>query len=92
MYREYKGDDVVGPARIGRVMFTKTGKSIDYKGRRFTVMRLMEIKCLNQFRMVECQANRVFGRDLSHESDPHPVFNWFQSMKIHNALSLGVLS
>jgi hypothetical protein len=36
---EYKGDDVVGPARIGRVTFTKTGKSVDYKGRRFTTLR-----------------------------------------------------
>lgn len=39
MYLEFKGDDVVGPARIGRVTFTKTGKSIDYKGRRFTTLR-----------------------------------------------------
>ena len=39
MYMEYKGDDVVGPARIGRVTFTKTGKSVDYKGRRFTTLR-----------------------------------------------------
>jgi len=35
---EYKGDDIVGPARIGRVTFTKTGKSVDYKGRRFTTL------------------------------------------------------
>ena len=39
MYMEYKGADVVGPARIGRVTFTKTGKSVDYKGRRFTTLR-----------------------------------------------------
>ncbi len=39
MYMEYKGDDIVGPARIGRVTFTKTGKSVDYKGRRFTTLR-----------------------------------------------------
>ena len=35
---EYKGEDVVGPARIGRLTFNKTGKSLYYKGRRFTVM------------------------------------------------------
>jgi hypothetical protein len=39
MYIEYKGDGIVGPARIGRVTFTKTGKSIYYKGRRFTTLR-----------------------------------------------------
>lgn len=38
MYMEYKGEDVFGPARIGRVTFTKTGKSVDYKGRRFTTL------------------------------------------------------
>jgi hypothetical protein len=38
MYMEYKGDDIVGPARIGMVTFTKTGKSVDYKGRRFTTL------------------------------------------------------
>jgi hypothetical protein len=38
MYMEHKGDDIVGPARIGRVTFTKTGKSVDYKGQRFTTL------------------------------------------------------
>jgi len=32
MYMEYKGEDVFGPARIGRVTFNKTGKSVYYKG------------------------------------------------------------
>ena len=36
---EFKGEDVVGPARIGRVTFTKTGASVDYKGRRFMKWR-----------------------------------------------------
>ena len=36
MYIEYKGEDIVGPAIIGRVVFSKTGKSIHYKGRTFT--------------------------------------------------------
>jgi hypothetical protein len=35
MYIEYKGDGIVGPARIGRVTFSKTGKSLYYQGRRF---------------------------------------------------------
>ena len=38
MYMEYKGHDIVGPARIGKVAFTKTGKSVNYKGRRFTTL------------------------------------------------------
>ena len=36
MYMEYKGDDgIVGLARIGRVTFSKSGKSIHYKGKTF---------------------------------------------------------
>ena len=35
MYIEYKGGGISGPARIGRVTFSKSGKSIYYRGRRF---------------------------------------------------------
>jgi hypothetical protein len=39
MYIENKGDDgIVGPARIGRVTFSKTGKSVYYKGQRFQTL------------------------------------------------------
>lgn len=31
MYIEYKGDGIKGPARIGRVSFSKTGRSLYYK-------------------------------------------------------------
>ncbi len=39
MYIEYKGDGIVGPARIGRVTYSKTGKSIHYRGRTFETLR-----------------------------------------------------
>jgi len=35
MYIEHKGDGIVGPARIGRVTYSKTGKSIHYRGQKF---------------------------------------------------------
>jgi hypothetical protein len=38
MYIEYKGVGIVGPARIGRVTFNRTGKSVYYGGRRFTTL------------------------------------------------------
>ena len=38
MYIEYKGDDIFGPARIGRVTYNKTGRSVYYKGRRFSTI------------------------------------------------------
>lgn len=35
MYIEDKSDGLVGPARIGRVTYSKTGKSFTYRGRQF---------------------------------------------------------
>jgi hypothetical protein len=35
MYIERKGDGIPGPARIGFVTFSKSGKSIYHQGRRF---------------------------------------------------------
>jgi hypothetical protein len=38
MYIENKEDGLAGPARIGRVRFSKTGKSIYYQGKTFETM------------------------------------------------------
>ena len=38
MYIEYKGEEVSGPARIGRVTYSKTGKTIYYRGRTFATL------------------------------------------------------
>ncbi len=35
MYIEDKSEDLVGPARIGRVTYSKTGKTLTYRGREF---------------------------------------------------------
>jgi hypothetical protein len=39
MYIERKGDGISGPARIGRVTFSKSGRSVYYGGRRFKVLK-----------------------------------------------------
>ena len=39
MYIEYKGDGLIGPARIGRVKFSKSGKSIHYDGKTFETLK-----------------------------------------------------
>ena len=39
MYIEDKSDGLVGPARIGRVTYSKTMKSLTYRGREFTSLR-----------------------------------------------------
>jgi hypothetical protein len=38
MYIECKGGEINGPARIGRVTFSKSGKSLYYQGRRFQTL------------------------------------------------------
>jgi hypothetical protein len=39
MYIESKADGISGPARIGRVTFSKSGKSIYYRGRMFQSLK-----------------------------------------------------
>ena len=39
MYIEYKGADLIGEARIGRVTFSKSMKSIHYKGKTFESLK-----------------------------------------------------
>ena len=39
MYIENKSGSLNGPARIGRVIFSKTGKSLTYRGRTFQSLK-----------------------------------------------------
>ncbi len=39
MYIEFKGDDLSGPARIGRVTFSNSGKTYHYKGKEFQSLK-----------------------------------------------------
>ena len=39
MYIEFKGNELTGPARIGRVAFSKTSKTLHYKGKAFQSLK-----------------------------------------------------
>jgi hypothetical protein len=39
MYIEFKGDGLTGPARIGRVEFSKRGQTIYYRGKSFQSLK-----------------------------------------------------
>lgn len=39
MYIEYKGDGLVGPARIGRVSISKSGGTLHYSGKSFQSLK-----------------------------------------------------
>jgi hypothetical protein len=41
MYIEFKGDGIAGPARIGRVSFSKSGKSIYYKNKKYETLGVL---------------------------------------------------
>jgi len=49
MYIGYKGNGLEGPARIGRVYFSKSGKSIYYKGKCFQYYLNFLIKQTNRY-------------------------------------------
>lgn len=38
MYIEYKGDGIIGLARVGSVKFSKSGKSIHYNNKTFETL------------------------------------------------------
>ncbi len=44
MYIEFKGENLTGTARIGRVKFSKTMKSIHYNGKIFQTLKGMGFK------------------------------------------------
>jgi hypothetical protein len=39
MYLEYKGSELTGPARIGRVTFSRTGRTLYYRGQTFQSLK-----------------------------------------------------
>jgi hypothetical protein len=39
MYIEHKAGNLTGPARVGRVTYSKTGAMIYYRGRKFTSLK-----------------------------------------------------
>ncbi|MEN7547026.1 hypothetical protein AAG747_03860 [Rapidithrix thailandica] len=79
MYIEDKSGGLEGDARIGRVYFSKTGKTIYYKGRRFQSLKGMGFKA-NYFDLdngdqfwisgpKKDQNDRLYGGQLNIEID-----------------------
>lgn len=60
MYIEYKGEGVSGPARIGRVTFSKSGKSLYYQGRHFQTLAGRGLK-VNYFDVVTGEEYWISG-------------------------------
>ena len=44
MYIEYKGEGIVGPAKIGKVTFSKSGRRLYYQGKQFQSLKVKGFK------------------------------------------------
>ncbi len=79
MYIEYKGDGLIGPARIGRVSFSKRGKTIYYGGKRFQSLKgsgykanYLDIETGDEYWISGCKrdgSDRLYGERAPVEID-----------------------
>jgi len=79
MYIEHKGDALTGPARIGRVAFSKSGKSVYYDGRRFETLagsgfkaNYFDVETGDHYWISGCKrdgADRLYGERLPVDID-----------------------
>ena len=79
MYIERKAGEVTGSARIGRVTFSKTGKTLYYGGREFQSLKgrgfkanYFEVESGDQYWISGCKkdgSDRLYGERLPVEID-----------------------
>lgn len=77
MYIEDKSGGLVGPARIGRVTFNKTGKTLYYKGKAFQSLKGSGFKanyfCVDTHDQYWISGPRKDGADGLYGSRPTPI-------------------
>jgi hypothetical protein len=79
MYIENKADGLSGPARIGRVSFSKTGNTLYYRGRAFRSLKGMgfkanyfDVESGEEYWISGCKrdgGDRLYGERISVEID-----------------------
>lgn len=79
MYIEFKGDGLTGPARIGRVTFSKTGQTLCYQGKQFRTLKgggfksnYFEVGTGDRYWISGCKkdgTDRLYGERLPIEID-----------------------
>jgi len=79
MYIEHKGDALTGPARIGRVSFSKTGKTLYYGGNTFRSLKgagykanFFDVESGDEYWISGCKrdgSNRLYGERVPVEID-----------------------
>jgi hypothetical protein len=79
MYIESKAGDISGPARIGRVAFSKSGKSVHYGGRTFQTLagrgfkaNYFDVETGEEYWISGCKKNggdRLYGGTVEIDED-----------------------
>ena len=79
MYIECKGSGLTGPARIGRVSFSKTGATLYYRGKEFRSLKghgskanYFDVETAEPYWISGCRkdgADRLYGERLPIEID-----------------------
>jgi hypothetical protein len=79
MYIEFKGDGLSGPARIGRVSFSKRGKTLYYGGKSFQSLKgsgfkanYVDIETGDEYWISGCKrdgGDRLYGERIPIEID-----------------------
>ncbi len=79
MYIERKAGELTGTARIGRVTFSKTGKTLSYRGLKFQSLKgagfkanYVELDSGEEYWITGCKkrgSNRLYGERVSVEID-----------------------
>ena len=79
MYIERKAGELTGPARIGRVSFSKTGKSLYYRGQTFQSLKgygfkanYYDVETGDDYRISGCRkagVDRLYGKRQPVEID-----------------------
>ena len=78
MYIEYKGSGLTGPARIGRVTFSRTGRTLYYGGKKFQKIgsgykwNCVDVETKERYWISGCRrdgADRLYGESTPVEID-----------------------
>ena len=91
MYIERKAGELTGEARIGRVTYSKTGKSLYYRGLTFQTQRgdgfksnYFEVESGEEYWITGCKkrgSNRLYGERIPVEIDEDVRVEYWQDIR-----------
>lgn len=100
MYIEEKSNGLTGPARIGRVRFSKTGKSVYYRGRTFQSLKgrgfkanYFDVATGEEFWISGCKkrgGDRLYGGSVTIDEDVREEY-WVEIRGIPECKEMSVV-